>query len=83
MAESHKSNGNDVFYLVVTSGVVAVGIVALRHSGWAGARMFRRPSFVGFDVALIRNSDWLFAIAHILKDHLIQPIINSNHSWYL
>ena len=31
MAESNKSNGNDVFYLVIVSGVVAVGIVALCH----------------------------------------------------
>ena len=33
MAESHKSNGNDGFYLGIVSGVVAVGFVALRHSG--------------------------------------------------
>ena len=32
MAESHKSNGNDVTFLVIVSGVVAVGIVALYHS---------------------------------------------------
>ena len=29
MAESNKSDGNDGFYLVITSRVVAVGIVAL------------------------------------------------------
>ena len=32
MAESHKSNDNDVTFLVIVSGVVAVGIVALYHS---------------------------------------------------
>ena len=77
MAESHKSNGNDVIYLVITTGVVAVWIVALYHSWGLITTMAESHKSNGNDVFYLVVVSavvavWCVALCHCgcTKQHL-------------